>query len=64
MLDDDRSDILLDLAERGLLPKAPLRMVQASKEFVQVSVGGHEIALSPEQARRVFVNPMSVAPAE
>ena len=64
MLDDDRSDILLDLAERGLLPKTPLRVVQASKESVQVSVGGHDTALSPEQARRVFVNPMSVAPAE
>ena len=64
MLDDDRSDILLDLAERGLLPKAPLRVVGTSKGSVQVSVAGQETELSPEQARRVFVTPMSVAPAE
>ena len=64
MLDDDRSDILLDLAERGLLPKAPLRVVGTSKGSVQVSVAGQETELSPEQARRVFVTPMSLAPAE
>ena len=64
MLDDDRSDILLDLAERGLLPKAPLRVVGTSNGSVQVSVAGQETELSPEQARRVFVTPMSVAPAE
>ena len=62
MLDDDRSDILLDLAERGLLPKSPLRVLRTSKDSVQVSVGGHETVLSAEQARRVFVTPMSVAP--
>ncbi len=63
MLDDDRSDILLELTERGLLPKAPLRVVRSAKDSVQVSAGGREVALSPEQARRVFVTPMSVAPA-
>ena len=63
MLDDDRSDILLDLAERGLLPKVPLRVVRRSEGSIRVSVGGRETALSPEQARRVYVTPMSVAPA-
>ena len=62
MLDDDRSDILLDLAERGLLPKAPLRVLRASKGVVQVRVAGRETALSPEQARRVFVTPLSITP--
>lgn len=63
MLDDDRSDILLALTERGLLPKAPLRVLRRAKDSMQVSVGGRELALSPEQARRVFVTPMSLAPA-
>ena len=63
MLDDDRSDILLDLAERGLLPKVPLRVVRRSEGSIRVSVGGRETALSPEQARRVYVTPMAVAPA-
>ena len=63
MLDDDRSDILLDLTEQGLLPKAPLRVLRRSQDSVQISVGGRETVLSPEQARRVFVTPMSVAPA-
>ena len=62
MLDDDRSDILLDLTEQGLLPKAPLRVLRRSEDSVRVSVGGRETVLSPEQARRVFVTPMSVAP--
>ena len=63
MLDDDRSDILLDLTEQGLLPKALLRVLRRSQDSVEVSVGGRETVLSPEQARRVFVTPMSVAPA-
>ena len=63
MLDDDRSDILLDLTEQGLLPMAPLRVLRRSQDSVQISVGGRESVLSPEQARRVFVTPMSVAPA-
>ena len=63
MLDDDRSDILLDLTERGLLPKAPLRVIRRSADSVRVSVGGRETVLTSEQARRVFVTPMSVAPA-
>ena len=63
MLDDDRGDILLDLVERGLLPKAPLRVIRTSKDSVQVGAGGRETVLSPEQARRVFVTPMSVAPS-
>ena len=62
MLDDDRSDILLDLAERGVLPKASLRVLRASEESVQVRIGGQETVLSPEQARRVFVTPLSVTP--
>jgi len=63
MLDDDRSDILLDLTERGLLPRVPLRVVARSANGLQVSVDGCETSLSPEQARRVYVTPMSVAPA-
>ena len=63
MLDDDRSDILLHLTEQGLLPKAPLRVLCRSQDSVEVSVDGRETSLSPEQARRVFVTPMSVAPA-
>ena len=63
MLDDDRSDILLDLAERGMLPKAPLRVLRTSKASVQVRVAGQETALTPEQARRVFVTPLSVTAA-
>ena len=63
MLDDDRSDILLDLAERGVLPKAPLRVLRASEESVRVRVAGRETDLSPEQARRVFVTSLSVTPA-
>ena len=63
MLDDDRSDILFDLTEQGLLPKAPLRVLRRWGDSVRVSVGGRETVLSPEQARRVFVTPMSVAPA-
>ena len=59
MLDDDRSDILFDLAERGVLPKAPLRVLRTSKESVQIRVAGRETALSPEQARRVFVTPVA-----
>ena len=62
MLDDDRSDILLDLTEQGLLPKAPLRVLCCARDSVQISVGGREAVLSPEQARRVFVTPMSVPP--
>ena len=62
MLDDDRSDILFDLAERGVLPKAPLRVLRTSKESVQIRVAGRETALSPEQARRVFVTPCRSLP--
>ena len=62
MLDDDRSDILLDLAERGVLPKAPLRVLRASEESVEIRIAGRETVLSPEQAERVFVTPLSVTP--
>ena len=62
MLDDDRSDILLDLAERGVLPKAPLRVLRASEDSFEIRVAGRETALSREQARRVFVTPLSVTP--
>ena len=62
MLDDDRSDIVLGLAERGVLPKAPLRVLRTAAESVRIRVAGQEIVLSPEQARRVFVTPLSVAP--
>ena len=63
MLDDDRSDILLDLSERGLFPRTPLRVIARSANAMQVSVDGRETSLSSEQARRVYVTPMSVAPA-
>ena len=63
MLDDDRSDILLDLVEQGLLPRAPLRVLGTSGRCVHISVSGHETVLSEEQARRVFVTPLTVAPA-